>query len=165
MTRERIRSTFDLRYAAISPNWLPLCKGCSGLFNPWENSWFWAFMYNNLSKVFEACYSAQLLTLYLDLPLNAIGAGQDTTVYKSFCKFKVCIWSMRRPGALSLSKTAVTSGGCAPDPASVLNINCFTGISQPYFWVGKKFKKKNKCRNIKRLHVLFCVNNWPVKCK
>ena len=26
MTRERIRSTFDLRYAAISPNWLPLVR-------------------------------------------------------------------------------------------------------------------------------------------
>ena len=33
-------------------------------------------------KVFEACYSTQLLPLYLDLPLAVFGAGQDTMVYK-----------------------------------------------------------------------------------
>ena len=45
MTGERI--CFKIwceRYVAISPNWVPLCKSCSGLFKPWENFWFWAIM-------------------------------------------------------------------------------------------------------------------------
>ena len=39
----------------------------------WENLWFGAVIWNNCSKVLEACYSAQLLSFYLYLSLDAIG--------------------------------------------------------------------------------------------
>ena len=61
------------RYVVISPNGFHLCKSCSGLCNPWENLWFGAIIWNNCSKVLEACYSAQLLSFYLYLSLDAIG--------------------------------------------------------------------------------------------
>ena len=35
-----------------------------------------------LLQIFEACYSTQLLSLYFDLSLDAIGAGQDAMDYK-----------------------------------------------------------------------------------
>ena len=54
-------------WSKISPNGLQLCKSCSGLFNPWQNLCFGAIIWNNCSKVLEACYSTQLLSFYLYL--------------------------------------------------------------------------------------------------
>ena len=63
------------RYVALSPNWLQLCKSCSGLPNPWEDLRFRAMMWNNCSEVLnKACYGTQLLPFYLDLHLDGIGA-------------------------------------------------------------------------------------------
>ena len=65
------------RYVVNSPNGLQLCKSYSGLCNPWENLWFAAIIWNNCSKVLEACYSAQLMPFYLYLSLDVIGAVCD----------------------------------------------------------------------------------------
>ena len=85
MTSHRFH-LWTMKYASVSPNWHPLCKGCSGLCNPWENLWFWAicettaprYIYLKLVTI-PSCFSL------LDLPLDTSGAGQDTNhtmVYK-----------------------------------------------------------------------------------
>ena len=40
------------------------------------------FTIGNMVLVSEACYNTLLLSLYLDLPLDSIAAGQDIMVYK-----------------------------------------------------------------------------------
>ena len=66
-----------------------------------------------LSKVFEACYSVQLLSLYRDLSLNVIGTGENTMVYNIkqtilfSSKFKAYIYGTR-------SADVVASWNCDP---------------------------------------------------
>ena len=70
-----------------------LCKSCSGLCNPWENLWFGAIIWNNCSKVLEACYSAQLLPLYLYLSgchwrcLSSVWSSPHWSPSYTLCRF------------------------------------------------------------------------------
>ena len=63
MTKERISSTFD-------PRDMLLCQSCSGMCNLWESLRFWAVIWNNCSKVLEACHCSKLLSFNLDLLLD-----------------------------------------------------------------------------------------------
>ena len=129
------------RYVVMSPNWPPLCRSCSGLFNPLENFWFGVITWNNCSKVFEGSYTTMLLPLYFDLPLEVIDARQDTMVYefmlsRLFCS-QVNLWC-QIPGCLAINKTAVASGGCAPRPPY---INSFKEHSTADFKIDINLKK------------------------
>ena len=78
-----------------------------------------------LFKVFEACYSVQLLSLYRDLSLDVIGTGENTMVCNIkqmilfSSKFKAYIYGTR-------SADVVASWNCAPPPRpNPFNINNF----------------------------------------
>ena len=80
MTRERTRFIFDLIDLFLSLHigfcFVRAAVACSILgrtsgFDPLSET---------IATRFEGCYSTQLLFLYLDLPLDAIDAGQDKTI-------------------------------------------------------------------------------------
>ena len=72
-TRERISVTFDPRNVVISPHWLQLCLRSVVCAILERISGFRACIWNNCSKVLEACFCSKHLSFNIDLPLDAIG--------------------------------------------------------------------------------------------
>ena len=82
------------RYFVISPYWLQLCQSYIGLYNPLENFRFWAFVWNNCPKVFEACQCFKRMALALfvfSLVLSALNTlsrfCRDSARASSSCSF------------------------------------------------------------------------------
>ena len=65
------------RYIVISPNWLPLCRSCSGLCNPWETS----VLSHDVKQLPHGKVPASVPLPWSSL--DTTGAGQDTMVLNS----------------------------------------------------------------------------------
>ena len=107
------------------------------------------FTVDNMVLVPEACYNTLLLSLYLDLPLDSIAAGQDIMVYKFMLSICFC-------SKVNLKPSFVVSDLQVPSAKLLCRILLILSAVKIRVPNRHKFKEK-KCRKIMR--PIICVNN------
>ena len=107
------------------------------------------FAIGNMVLVPEACYNTLLLSLYLDLSLDSIAAGQDIMVYKFMLSRCFC-------SKVNLKPSFVVSD--LQVPSSKLLCRILLTLSAFKIRIPNRHKLKEKrCRKI--MSPLICVNN------
>ena len=107
------------------------------------------FTIGNMVLVPEACYNTLLLSLYLDLPLDSIAAGQEIMVYKFMLSRCFC-------SKVNLKPSFVVSDFQVPSAKLFCRILLILSAFKIRIPNRHKLKEK-RCRKIMRR--LICVNN------